>query len=298
MKPRTAPVEQNALAPADDPDRGMPMRPLTALRHQVVLFCVATQFLTRLPTPAFRDFRSDWLSQSARYFPAVGALVGAINVGVWWLARHWLPTPIAVGLMIGTSLLVTGAFHEDGFADSCDGFGGGLTPDRVLDIMKDSRIGAYGAIGITVMLGLKWMCLVAMPVIAFPLIVVSAQMFSRWCACGLIWALPYVRVDGDAKSKPLADTLSARGWMVSGLLGALAVAPFAYGSGNFVNALWIRALAAACVAASLTTTAAAVYVRRRIGGYTGDCLGAVQQLSELSFLLVALAALVPVQAPA
>jgi adenosylcobinamide-GDP ribazoletransferase len=298
MKPRGVNVEKNYMAPAAETDRGTPMRTFAPLRHQFVLFCVATQFLTRLPTPAFRDYQPHWLSQSARYFPAVGALVGAINVGVWWLARHWLPTPVAVGLMIATSLLVTGAFHEDGFADSCDGFGGGLTADRVLAIMKDSRIGAYGAIGITVMLGLKWMTLVAIPLVALPLIVVSAHVLSRWCSCGLIWALPYVRIDGDAKAKPLADTLSARAWIMSGVLGALAVAPFAIGSGVLAYSLWIRVLAAASVGAALTTVAAGAYVRQRIGGYTGDCLGAVQQLSELAFLLVALAVLVPVQSPA
>ena len=297
MKPRSFHVEKICIEPGAASDRRAIMRAFAPIQHQFVLLCVATQFLTRLPTPVFRGYQPHWLSQSARYFPAVGALVGAINVGVWWLARQWVPTTVAVGLMIATSLLVTGAFHEDGFADSCDGFGGGLTADRVLAIMKDSRIGAYGAIGIAVMLGLKWMTLVEIPLPTLPLIVVSAHMFSRWCSCGLIWALPYVRIDGDAKAKPLADTLSARAWMLSGVLGAVAVAPFAVGCGDLAYSLEIRVLAAASVAALLTTAAAAAYVRRRIGGYTGDCLGAVQQLSELTFLLVSLAFLVPVRSP-
>ncbi len=261
------------------------------MQRQIVLFLVATQFLTRLPTPAWVGFQPAWLSQSARYFPLVGALVGGINVGVWWLLGHWFPAALTVGLMMAVSLLVTGAFHEDGFADACDGFGGGTTRDRVLAIMKDSRIGAYGAIGICVMLGLKWTAYVAIPAGAFPVTVVGAHMVSRWCACGLIWRLRYVRSDQDAKSKPLADSLGGGDWIVSGVLGVLAVAPFAFREGLGPSPLVCRALAAAVAASAIIAVIAALYFRRRIGGYTGDCLGAVQQLAELAFLLAALAVL-------
>jgi len=182
------------------------------MQRQIVLFLVATQFLTRLPTPAWRSFQPSCLSQAARYFPLVGVLGGGINVGAWWLLGHWLPPAVTVGLMLAVSLLVTGAFHEDGFADTCDGFGGGTTRDRVLAIMKDSRVGAYGAIGICVMLGLKWAAYVAIPAAAFPWVVIGAHMVSRWCACGLIWALHYVRSEDDAKVRPLADSLGGRDW--------------------------------------------------------------------------------------
>ena len=154
--------------------------------RQFVLFLVATQFLTRLPAPALRGFQPSWLSQSARYFPLVGVLVGSLNVGIWWLLGHWLPPTVSVGLMLAASLLITGAFHEDGFADTCDGFGGGTTTERVLAIMKDSRIGAYGAMGIFLMLGLKWTALRRdCRRGVFPLIVIGAHMFSRWCSIGI-----------------------------------------------------------------------------------------------------------------
>src|SRR5882672_5524504 len=251
---------------------------LLTMQRQIVLFLVATQFLTRLPTPAWENFQPSWLPQSARYFPLVGVLVGGINVGVWWLLGHWLPSAVTVGLMLAVSLLVTGAFHEDGLADTCDGFGGGMTQDRILAIMKDSRIGAYGAIAVCVMLGLKWATCVAIPASAFPFMVIGAHMFSRWCACGLIWRLRYVRGDEDAKARPLADSIGGRDWALSGALGALAVSPCAFAGNLMPNALVFRALAAAVGVSAVTAVVLARYFRKRIGGYTGDCLGAVQQL--------------------
>jgi len=252
---------------------------------------VATQFLTRLPVPALTGFEPSWLTKSVRFFPLVGALVGALGVGVWWLASRCFPPAVAVGLMMAASLLVTGALHEDGFADTCDGFGGGPTRERVLEIMKDSRLGAYGVVGITMMLGLKWVTLAALPSALFPLLVVAAHMMSRWCANGLIWGLPYVRAEGESKSKPRADSLSGVDWVLSGLLGAVAVAALMVRGPRNLPPLERAAFGAAVLAAAVCAATAAAYFKRRIGGYTGDCLGAVQQLSELAFLLTALGVL-------
>src|SRR5882762_1045402 len=195
------------------------------MKRQVLLFLVAIQFLTRLPVPQLDGFQASWLSRSARYFPLVGALVGLISVGVWWVSSMCFPPAVAVGLMMSGSLLLTGAFHEDGFADACDGFGGGRTRDAVLSIMKDSRVGAYGAIGIAMMMGLKWSILVSHPQATLPAIVIGAHVVSRWCAISLIWRLQYVRTDGDGKSKTLAGNLGAADWLLSGALGALALLP-------------------------------------------------------------------------
>jgi adenosylcobinamide-GDP ribazoletransferase len=262
--------------------------------RQLALFFAAAQFLTRLPTPAIRDFDPSSLSRSMRYFPLVGVLVGLINVGVWWLSSLRLPAAVSIGLMLAASVVLTGALHEDGFADACDGFGGGATPDRVLAIMKDSRIGAYGAIGVSLMLGLKWTALAALPLALFPLVVIAAHSMSRWCAIGLIWRLTYVRADGDAKAKPFAGRLSGFAWTLSGLIGVAGFAPLAVvwaRWGGAGPALGAEVLAGGAAAAALAALLAAVYFRRRIGGYTGDCLGAAQQLAELAFLLGGLAAI-------
>ena len=258
------------------------------MKRQVLLFLVAIQFLTRLPVPQLDGFQASWLSRSARYFPSVGALVGLVSVGVWWVSSMCFPPAVAVGLMMSSSLLLTGAFHEDGFADVCDGFGGGRTREAVLSIMKDSRIGAYGAVGIIMMLGLKWVILVSLPRAAFPVIVIGAHMVSRWCATGLIWRLRYVRTDADAKSKSMANSLGTANWLLSGALGALTLLPVLL---LIDPAVRPRAAFAVLIALAISMTgalAAGAYFRARIGGYTGDCLGAAQQLAELSFLLAAL----------
>jgi adenosylcobinamide-GDP ribazoletransferase len=271
------------------------------VNRQVALFMTAVQFLTRLPTPQHEAFEPAWLARSARYFPLVGVLVGIANVGVWWLASQRLPVAVAVGLMLAFSVLLTGAFHEDGFADVCDGFGGGTTPERVLAIMKDSRVGAYGAIGVVLMIGLKWASLdgLAIGAAVFAPLVVGAHWVSRWCAGALMWALPYVRPDGESKSRAAVEGFTAGQWWIGGLIGLAAFAPVAAWSLHRLAAIedWARievwALFAGAGAAGAAAWCAARYFRRRIGGHTGDCLGAAQQLTELAFLIAGLAVIHP-----
>jgi adenosylcobinamide-GDP ribazoletransferase len=266
--------------------------------RQSTLLLVAVQFLTRLPLPALPQFEAGWLAQSLRYFPLVGAGVGLVNAGVWTLASKAFPMGVAVGLTLGLSLILTGAFHEDGLADTCDGFGGARTPERTLAIMQDSRIGAFGALGLIIVMGLKWTTLASLPPGWLPFAFVAAHTFSRWCALGLIWALPYARAAGEGKAQPFASGLSARGWMVSGLIAApvsFAVARWGLTAGEMRAALPLAV--GAIVAALIVCLGLGAYFRRRIGGYTGDCLGATQQLAELTILLVILGAVLPVARP-
>jgi adenosylcobinamide-GDP ribazoletransferase len=286
------------------------------MKRQFSLFLVAVQFLTRLPMPPLREFEPNRLSRSARYFPLVGALIGLIGAGVWWLSSLCFPPPVAVGLSMSASLLLTGALHEDGFADACDGFGGGASRESILAIMKDSRVGAYGAIGIAMMLGLKWATLVSLPRAVFPVLLIGAHMMSRWCATGLIWRLQYARTDADAKSRPFGGGLSTADWVLSGALGVLVLLAFLallsfpaplpalqplralIDPAARANLPWARILVPAAAAAAVITFLAGAYFKKRIGGYTGDCLGAVQQLAELSFLLAALAVMSASMRPA
>ena len=125
------------------------------MRREVALFLTAVQLLTRVPTPGIAGFQPDWVARSARYYPLVGALVGAVAALVLLgAARLWTGALPAL-LAVAGGVLLTGAFHEDGLADAADGLGGGATRERRLHIMKDSRIGSYGALALGVVLGLS-----------------------------------------------------------------------------------------------------------------------------------------------
>lgn len=254
------------------------------MMHQLRLFFTALQFFTRLPIPGWVGFDPAWLNQASRYFPLVGVVVALMTGAAYALTAWFLPSPVAVIISTAFSIYITGAFHEDGFADMCDGFGGGMTPGRVLEIMKDSRIGAYGAIGTICMLALKLTTLAMLPPLAAIGALLAAHPLSRLMATSLIWRLDYARAEG--KAKPLAQKMSSSEFAIAAFTAALPVAA--------VLALrWLPpvSLIAGVVTAAIATVWLARMFVRRIEGYTGDCLGAVQQVSEVMFYLCALASL-------
>jgi len=255
---------------------------MVTLVQQLRLFFTALQFFTRLPIPRWVGFEPDWLHHASRYFPLVGLVVGAAAAAVYWFAALVLPPAVAVLLSTAASIYMTGAFHEDGFADACDGLGGGVTRERALEIMKDSRIGAYGAIGIGLLLAVKCMALAHLPLLQAVAALIVAHPLSRLMAASLIWRMEYARAEG--KAKPLAQQMSGGEFAIATLC---CVPPLVFAA---VTLPWPNLLAG--VAAMLL--AAFWFARkcaRRLGGYTGDCLGAVQQLCEAAFYLCALAVL-------
>jgi adenosylcobinamide-GDP ribazoletransferase len=254
------------------------------LLQQLRLFFVALQFFTRLPIPRWVGFEAAWLQQCARYFPLVGLVVAIIAAGVYALAALVLPTPVAAVLSTAASIYATGAFHEDGFADLCDGFGGGLDAARVLEIMKDSRIGAYGAIGIVGMLGLKCTTLALLPPALAVGALLLAHPLSRLAATALIWRMDYARANGTAK--PMAQQMSGREFAIACAGVALSAALV-----RWFDLLSWGVLGASVVLAALAALWMARLFQRRIGGYTGDCLGALQQLAEVAVYLGVLAGL-------
>ncbi|MFC0170758.1 adenosylcobinamide-GDP ribazoletransferase [Pseudoduganella danionis] len=250
--------------------------------HQLRLFFTALQFFTRLPVPGWVGFDPAWLNQASRYFPLVGVVVGLIGAGVYALAALLLPAPVAAVLSTAATIYATGAFHEDGFADMCDGFGGGMTRQRVLEIMKDSRIGAYGAIGIVCMLALKCSTLAMLdPAMAISALLLTHPI-SRLMATSLIWRLRYAREEG--KAKPLAQSMHNSEFALAGIT-ALLPALLLIATG------WLTwtALGYSLLAALIATLWLGRKIHQRLDGYTGDCLGAVQQLSEVTIYLALLA---------
>ena len=252
--------------------------------YQLRLFFVALQFFTRLPIPRWVGFKQDWLHHASRYFPLVGVVVGTIGAGVYAAAALALPAAVAAVLSTAATIYATGAFHEDGFADACDGLGGGMTRERVLEIMKDSRVGAYGAIGVVCMLGTKIATLAMLPPASAIGALLLAHPLSRLCATSLIWRMEYARAEG--KAKPLAERMSTPEFCIAALTVAASAAILLA-----CGALTPQAVLGALLAAAAATWWLARKFGRRIGGYTGDCLGAVQQLSEAAVYIAVLATL-------
>lgn len=246
-------------------------------------FLVALGYFTRLPIPAWVGWSVDELDRAARYFALVGALVGAACAGVLWLALQWWAVPVAVALSMLASVMLTGAFHEDGLADSADGFGGGYAPERVLEIMRDSRIGSFGALALILVLLLKFASLCALAGEGWwhaAAALVCAHVLARAAAVYVMRGLPHVRPDAASRAKPVAQAPRAAELAVTLLTIALVLTPV------FACAVFGAAsLGAAVLAALACAEAARRWFAQRLGGYTGDCLGATQQLAEVAVYL-------------
>ena len=256
---------------------------VTWLRAQLRLLLLAVQFYTRLPVPAWVGYSDELLQKATVYFPLVGWLVGGVAAGVFVGAQLlFRNAEVALLLSMVASILLTGAFHEDGFADVCDGFGGGWTPDKILAIMKDSRLGTYGATGLGLLLAGKFLALHGLPPLAVAPALLLAHPLSRATALTCLFSHRYARPDAGSKARPVAQKMSLAQLAPGLLLGALPLLAYA---------AWLHRPAVLLVLLPLAAvkTMLARYFQRWIGGYTGDCLGAIQQVAEVSIYLFLLA---------
>lgn len=245
------------------------------LRVEVNLFLLAVQFLTRVPVPRDLPFSDDLLIRATKYYPLVGACVGLACGAVLWLAALLWPQPVAVLLSMAFSLRLTGAFHEDGLADAADGLGGGLTRDRALEIMRDSRIGTYGAVTLGTALALKAALLMAMTPGQAVLALVAGHALGRMAAVHVIATTPYAR---DVGAKFTVPTVTDDGYRVALATTLVVTAALVLGAG-------MPQAATAMVMCIAVAQAFRLVVVRKLGGYTGDCLGGTQQLGELGVYL-------------
>ncbi|MBK9441776.1 MAG: adenosylcobinamide-GDP ribazoletransferase [Comamonadaceae bacterium] len=278
----------------------MPQFVLHFIRH----YLLSLQFFTRIPvTGRLADwvgFSPAMLRASAGHFPGVGVLVGAlVAVFSGGLAMALPPTgaTMLVVAVLGTALgvLITGAFHEDGLADVADGLGGSTDRDRALVIMKDSRVGAFGAIAVVLMLLSKVALLALLGDISAPLMcaaLFAAHVVSRTWPLLTIRLLAHVGDAAGSKSKPLADQISGAA-LLTGFLwcfGALALMLYAQAATSFIAIDLAReglllALLNALVLSVIAWGWMTRWFWRRLGGFTGDCLGATQQVCEVAFYL-------------
>ncbi|RQO47602.1 adenosylcobinamide-GDP ribazoletransferase [Variovorax sp. KBW07] len=258
---------------------------MNSIRH----FLLALQFFTRVPVTGglanWVGFSPQMLRASAAHLPGIGWLVGCVAalvfVGVGAGLAGVAGALVAAVLSTVVTVMLTGAFHEDGLADVADGLGGSANRERALEIMKDSRIGAFGAVALVLALGLKFALLATLAqrgLTVAAVSVVGAHVLSRLAPLFLIRCLPYVGDSGASKAKPLADAISG-GALAIGVVWsvpAVALLLYAHDVAHVVGALVAVVLAAGWMARLFV---------RRLQGFTGDGLGATQQVCELAVYL-------------
>lgn len=278
MKP-----SEETVSPATAPRS--PGRPRAGAVHWAAMV-TAVQFLTRIPVATTVPTR-DALQRAPLFFPLVGTAIGGVTTGMLWLAGLFWPVWIAVILALAAELRLTGALHEDGLADFCDGFGGGWTRDKILEILKDSRVGTYGTLGLGFAVALRVGCLVALVSeygqerwIYWSAALIASAAVGRWMMVLAMVLVPPV-VQRESLTNDVASHTTWRCFAYSGLgampaIGLLAV---------LMPAKALLAIGLVSIA-TLTLTSS---IRRKLGGMTGDCLGCIGYISQILVLLSAAA---------
>ncbi|MBW4038977.1 MAG: adenosylcobinamide-GDP ribazoletransferase [Acidobacteria bacterium] len=248
-----------------------------SLRRSASDLLTAIQFLTRVPVPE-QPYATDSLARSVKFFPLVGLLVGCVAAFLNRALTPHLPRLITAFLLVLYFLLITGCLHEDGLSDAADGFGGGTNREQILRIMRDSRIGTYGGAAIALSIIGRLLLLSYLPALQVAQYLIVAHVLCRWTTLPLSYFLPSARTQttdeypGQGNRLAKLTTASA---LVSGTIFSFAVAVFL-----------LRAQAVAPILSAIAITyLTAIYYRKRIGGVTGDCFGATNQLAEIGVYL-------------
>lgn len=248
-------------------------------QQQLNLVLIALAFFTRIPIPDWVDFSQKKLSQASRYFSLIGWIVGGLCAIVLCFFSVFLPTSTAILLSMVFSVLLTGCFHEDGLADTCDGFGGGWEKQQKLSIMKDSRLGTYGAAAIWFSLSLKFLLLVQVEqqTQSAILLLLVAHTLSRSLSTLMIFCLPYVTDEEQSKVKPLAEKMKRKDLAINIVIAGLSL---------ILVPQWAVAIVLMIIFCFIGLK---ILMQKQIGGFTGDTLGASQQISEIAIYLTVVA---------
>lgn len=249
-------------------------------------FGMAIRFLTRVPLSSRAEAETGGrarlaLAHCVVYFPLVGTLVGTLTAGIMILLAAGLPAELAVVACLGFEAMLTGAFHEDGFADTCDALGGGWTREHVLEILKDSRLGTYGVLGLGLAVAARWLAMAALvreDVWAAGAMVIGAATIGRWSILWLMAAVPPV-ADRATGARAVGGRLGSRKLALGSMAAVVGLSPW------FWWDCWGVAVALAVSAGVIA--AYRWQVLRRVGGSTGDLLGAGCYLTQLASLIVA-----------
>lgn len=238
-------------------------------------FFNAFRFLTIIPLPIKAPGKVEDMGRSLIFFPLVGLFIGLLLAAIYWALSFILPLPVVTGLVITALAVITGALHLDGFIDSMDGLFISGSPEKRLEVMKDSRAGSFGVAGAFLLLLLKFLSLENLPESSrlFSLILMPA--LSRWCVVWPLSLFPYARPQGLGKTFKFQATWS-RVIIATLLAAAISIAIFRFKGIIIMAGLWIIAMLAA------------LFINRRLSGLTGDSYGAIIELGDLSVLLLIL----------
>jgi adenosylcobinamide-GDP ribazoletransferase len=255
------------------------------MKHEFRLFLTAVLFYTRLPVGGWVGHHPHYLHQATRYLPAIGWLVGSVSAFTFLGTAYLFSSSLGILFSMIASILVTGAFHEDGFADVCDGFGGGWTKEAILEIMKDSRLGTYGVVGLILMLAVKYFSLLQLadfsqkqpPVLV--LLFIVAHTLSRYTAATFIFTHPYVRFSQDSKVEPVTLVAGKYNFILATVLAFIPLLALVFLADKPL-------LLTVLLPLYLLRWYLGRYFTKWIGGYTGDCLGATQQVCEVIIYLI------------
>ncbi len=236
-------------------------------------------FFTRLPFWRLKAFQvpAKYFSQVINYWAVVGWLTGGVMAASLWLATQIFPYSIAIIIAILSRVLITGALHEDGLADFLDGFGGGNSKERILEIMKDSHIGTYGVIGLIFYFLMLYSCLaeLSMPFACFTILM--ADPLCKYISSQITLFLPYARTAESSKSKTVYKQMSIKTFVVSVVFGLSPL--FLVPNIKFVIAIIFPVILFLLLI---------FFMKKKLQGYTGDCCGATFLMCELSFYLGAI----------
>lgn len=234
--------------------------------HELLL---ALQFMTRIPIRRL-PHRPGALARAAKFFPIVGLVIGLIAGGIHYFLMPYVSRPILAMVVLSYLVVITGALHEDGLADSADGFVGGWSKERVLEIMHDSRVGTYGAIAVALSLLWRFVLITTVAPARLPATLIAANVLCRWTSLPLGFFLPYARTE-DGLGGYIAGRLPVSSFLWGTFFALLSV----------TAVLRRRSLWPWLITIAITVTSA-FYFRRRIQGVTGDCFGAVNQVAEIA----------------
>ncbi|MFC1964338.1 adenosylcobinamide-GDP ribazoletransferase [Chloroflexota bacterium] len=239
-------------------------------------FLAALQFLTSIPLPGRHEPRPEELARAAPYFPLIGLIIGLILVGLYWLLKLIFPPAVVNALILAALVIITGALHLEGFADTCDGIAGHKSVEERWRVMRDSRAGAFGVIGVVLLIMVKYVALSGIPPSRMMLTLLFMPVVSRWVMVYAIFIYPYARPSG--LGKVFKEGVRWPGFtaatVITFLLALVLIPVFGLVGPALIIGIW------------LLTAAVATYFKSKFDGLTGDTYGAVNEVAETGVLLL------------